>query len=113
MDLANKKCVPCEGGTNPLSVKKIKGYLSELSPDWKDIKKKKILREFSFKNFREAIGFVNATAEIAEQEGHHPDIYISYNKVKIVLWTHSIGGLSENDFILASKIDKMYESKNF
>lgn len=71
----------------------------------------KIKKKFSFKNFEESMEFVNEVAEIAEKEGHHPDIYISWNTVKFLLYTHAIDGLSENDFIMASKIDELYRSK--
>lgn len=110
-DLVNKKCVPCEGGVLPLSREEIKDYLDEVSPPaqaggWTlDEKAQKISKEFKFKDFIEAIDFVNRVADVAEEEGHHPDIHIYYNKIVLELWTHAIGGLSENDFILASKID--------
>lgn len=84
-------------------------YLHDVN-DW-DIDREgihKIKKKFSFKNFKESMEFVNDVAEIAENEGHHPDIYISWNKVKFVLYTHAIEGLSENDFIMASKIDDLY-----
>ena len=81
--------------------------MSELSTPWEVAEGKKIFRRFSFKNFKEAMAFVNKVADIAESEGHHPDIFVSYNKVKITLFTHAIGGLSENDFILAAKIEKL------
>jgi 4a-hydroxytetrahydrobiopterin dehydratase len=115
MDLLKKKCVPCEGGVPPLSHdESIK--LMEQVPGWElheeeneNLKKtgfgSKILKEYKFKDFIGAINFVNKVAEIAEEEGHHPDIKVNYNKVMLELSTHAIGGLSENDFILAAKID--------
>lgn len=104
MDLASKKCVPCEGGVPPLARSEAERYLLDL-PGWLlAADSKKIFREFIFKDFKEAMRFVNAVAKIAESEGHHPDIYISWNRVRLELWTHSIAGLSENDFILAAKI---------
>lgn len=105
MDLINKKCVPCEGGTPPLGEDKIKEYLNQLKTDWEVVENKRIRKEFKFKDFPEAVSFVNKVAEIAEREDHHPDIHIFYRKVVIELWTHAVGGLSENDFILASKIE--------
>ncbi len=85
----------------------VKRHLLEI-PEWKlSADHKKIYREFKFKDFVRAIEFVNKVAELAEYEGHHPDVHIHYNKVVLELWTHDIGGLSENDFILASKIDKL------
>lgn len=104
-DLSQKKCVPCEGGTKPLSEEIVNQFLPQI-PTW-DIKDGKVHKKFKFKNFKEAMAFVNKVAEIAQQEGHHPDIYIFYNKVELNLITHAIGGLSENDFIVAAKIDEL------
>lgn len=106
MSLAEKKCIPCEGGVGPLSFKEIQKYLSQ-AESWELVDNLRIFREFKFKNFQEAIDFVNEVAKIAESEGHHPDIFIHYNKVKIELWTHSILGLHANDFIMAAKINQI------
>jgi 4a-hydroxytetrahydrobiopterin dehydratase len=114
-DLLKKKCVPCEGGAAPLDREAILTYMAD-APDWKltederpNVKNAglgaKISKEFKFKDFIGAINFVNHIAEIAEEESHHPDIHINYNKVLIELSTHAIDGLSENDFIVAAKID--------
>lgn len=103
MNLANKKCTPCEGGTPPLGEADAKKRLEEVS-GWSR-EGKKIVKKYSFSNFKEAMAFVNRVADIAEEEGHHPDIFVSYNKVTLSLTTHAIAGLSENDFILAAKID--------
>lgn len=106
MDLTKKKCEPCEGGTKPFGSEEIKTYMSYLKTPWEvEDDGKKIERKFKFKDFKEAMQFVNKVADIAEQEAHHPDIKLSYNRVKVELWTHAIGGLSVNDFILASKIE--------
>ena len=105
--LSEKKCVPCEGGVSPLTYEQIAPYCEQISSDWKLVENKKIRREFRFGDFREAIRFVDRAADLAEQENHHPDIEIHWNKVILILWTHAIGGLSENDFILASKIDEL------
>ncbi|MEK7089166.1 MAG: 4a-hydroxytetrahydrobiopterin dehydratase [Patescibacteria group bacterium] len=105
VDLLNKKCMPCEGGVKPLSKADAEDYLDEISGWTLDEKAQKISKEFKFKDFIEAIDFVGRVADVAEEEGHHPDIHIFYNKVLLELSTHSIGGLSENDFILAAKID--------
>lgn len=106
MNPKKKKCIPCEDDTlKPLTKKQVLGYLLEV-PSWKlDTKAKKISRTLLFKDFLNAISFVKKVAILSEREGHHPDIFIFYNKVTLVLWTHSIKGLSENDFILASKIN--------
>lgn len=107
MDLASKKCVACEGGTPPFTAEEIQTYLPQLKRQWIVIDGKKIKNEFTFKDFKEAMGFINKIAEIAEAEGHHPDMYIFYNHVSIELWTHAVGGLSENDFIMAAKIEEL------
>ena len=105
MDLTKKKCEPCEGGTKPFDANEIKIYMNYLKAPWEVSEdSKKIEKKFKFKDFKEAMQFVNQVADIAESEGHHPDMKINYNRVKIELWTHAIGGLSINDFILASKI---------
>ena len=105
MDLFNKKCVPCEVGASPLRAEEIQKYLSHLAPGWEIVEGKRIKKEWKFKNFKEAMAFVNNIAAIAEAEGHHPDIFVFYNIVRLELWTHAVGGLSENDFILATKIE--------
>lgn len=106
-DLTKKKCVPCEGGVEPFGKEGIEQYNSVLKTRWDVLEDKKIARTFKFKDFIKAMEFVNAVADIAESEGHHPDIYIYYNKVKLELWTHAIGGLSINDFIMAAKIERL------
>lgn len=108
MDLLQKHCVPCESGTPPLSNEKENELIRE-NPQWLLVRNglHKITRQFKFKNFKEAIAFVNKIAELAESEGHHPDIAIVYNKVQLDLFTHAVGGLSENDFIMAAKINAL------
>ncbi len=105
MNLLSKKCIPCEGGMDPLTDVEVRNYMPDV-PGWNvSSDSKEISKEYKFKDFIGAINFVNKVAEIAEGEGHHPDIKINYNKVKLTHSTHAIGGLSENDFILAAKID--------
>ena len=106
LKLYQKKCVPCEGTEIALEPGQVAHYLTQVY-GWEVTENKKIQKNFKFKNFKEAISFVNKVAEIAEQEQHHPDIYIFYNRVNIELYTHAISGLSENDFIMAAKIDKL------
>ena len=106
MDLAQQTCVPCEGGVEPLTEAEAEKLLTQVV-GWK-LDKNTIRKEFSFKTFREAMTFVNNTADLAEQEGHHPDIMIWYRVVTLVLTTHAINGLSINDFVLAAKIDKAF-----
>lgn len=106
--LKTAKCVPCEGGVAPIPEKNAKEeYLPNLKKDWEIINGTSIEREFKFNNFVEALEFVKKIAVLAEQENHHPDICIHYNKVKLTLTTHAISGLSENDFILAAKIEDL------
>lgn len=106
-NLTDKKCIPCEAGTPPLDKDRV-SELHKETPEWEISDFKRILRHFAFKNFQEALDFVNKVGAVAESEGHHPDMLIySWNKVKIELWTHAIGGLSENDFIMAAKIDAL------
>mgnify|MGYP001568329201 CR=1 FL=1 len=107
MDLLAKKCVACGAGSKPIAEKEIKELIKVtsgwgLGPDSRNIS-----REFKFKNFREAMGFVSGVSQLAESEGHHPDIHIFYNRVKLELSTHAVGGLTENDFILAAKINRL------
>lgn len=105
-DLTHKKCVPCEGGVKPLTANEYGSYLRIALSGWSDVEEKSIVKEYKFKDFKEALGFVNKVGDIAESEGHHPDISLhNWNKVTVTLSTHAIGGLSENDFIMASKID--------
>ena len=110
-NLTQKKCIPCEGYESPMIEVEIKDYLKELKNEWTvsdpPAGGKKISYTFKFKTFKEAIRFVNQVAKLAESEDHHPNIHILYNKVKIVCTTHKIAGLSENDFILAAKIEKL------
>jgi 4a-hydroxytetrahydrobiopterin dehydratase len=105
MKLTEQNCQPCAVGTLPLSHEAAAGLLQEIS-GW-SLGDDAIERTYKFRDFDEAMGFVNRVAESARREDHHPDIHISYNKVRLVLSTHKIGGLSNNDFILAAKIDAM------
>ena len=105
-ELTAKKCVPCEGGMPPMSTEETNKYLSQVM-GWELIENKKIKKEFKFHDFKTSLFFVNKTAALAEEEQHHPTITIIYNKVRITLSTHAIGGLSQNDFIMAAKIDQL------
>lgn len=108
MQLAEKKCIPCEGGVEPLSIEQAR-KLGEQILGW-EIDDKHIEKTFAFADFAQAMEFANKIARIAEEENHHPELHISWGKVRVELSTHKIGGLSENDFILAAKIDKLIES---
>jgi len=105
--LEQKKCEPCEKGTPPLEGEALATLTSELGEGWKVADGRRLEKDFAFKNFREALDFTNRVGELAETEGHHPDICLGWGKVGLTLSTHSIGGLSENDFILAAKVDAL------
>lgn len=105
-ELAQKKCVPCKGGMPPLKGEDLQTYQSQIHTNWNLVNEHHLEREFSFKNFSQALEFVNRVGELAEQESHHPDISLGWGYVKISLHTHKIDGLTESDFILAAKIDK-------
>lgn len=107
-ELRKKKCVPCEGGVPPLTPAQAEGLMHELNDDWMLVDDAHLLvREFRFKDFAEAMSFANKIAAVAEEEGHHPDLSIGWGSVGVELSTHAIGGLSENDYILAAKIDAL------
>ncbi len=104
--LADKQCVPCRGGVPPLSgseLQRMQGLVSR----WTVEKDHHIHREFKFPDFRQALDFVNRVGALAEEQGHHPDILLAWGKAEITLWTHKIDGLTESDFIMAAKIDKL------
>ena len=110
-DLANKKCIPCKGGIPPFNMSEIHKYLKKV--DGWDVKENQsksfyLIKEFKFKNFLESQDFVNKVGEIAEKEGHHPDISFGWGYVKIRIFTHAIKGLVESDFILAAKVDQLF-----
>lgn len=105
-DLSKKRCLPCEGGNvGPLTLQEATALLPQVH-GWQ-LADRFLEREFVFKNFVEAIQFVNAVAQVAEEEGHHPDLHIHYNRVRAQLWTHAVSGLTQNDFILAAKINEI------
>ena len=107
-DLTGRQCAPCEGGVPPLDANAVKRLLVQV-PEWSLAGDgKRIERRWRAKDFTAAIAFFNRIAEVAEAEGHHPDLHLEgYRNVKVEIWTHAVGGLSENDFILAAKIDEL------
>jgi 4a-hydroxytetrahydrobiopterin dehydratase len=107
-DLASKKCIPCEGGTAKISVKTAQSMLQSLHGWQLDKDDLSISKKFNFKNYYHTMAFVNLIAWISHQENHHPDMVVSYNSCEVKYTTHAINGLSENDFICASKIDKLH-----
>jgi 4a-hydroxytetrahydrobiopterin dehydratase len=110
MDFASRKCAPCEGGVPKMTQAQVEEALGALH-GW-DAREQgtRIHRHLRFKDFVEAMRFVNALAGVAESEGHHPDFSVHWNVVDVTLWTHAIGGLSENDFIVAAKLDRLQEA---
>ena len=106
MDLAAKQCVPCRGGVPPLAHEAIAALLPQVA-GWQVVRGHHLVRTFPFPDFRSALDFVNRVGARAEEQGHHPDLYLSWGKVEIHIWTHKIDGLTENDFILAAKIDRL------
>ncbi len=109
-ELLEKQCKPCEGGLTPLPPDRVAQYL-EQTPGWEASSDgKSISRKFEFKGFLRTMAFINALAWIANQQGHHPDFSAGYNYCKVLFTTHAIGGLSENDFICASRVNALTES---
>src|SRR4051812_48445178 len=105
MSLAGQKCAPCEGKAGKLAPEQVKAFLPQVA-GW-EAKDDKLHKSFAFKDFVTAMEFLNHVAEIAEKEGHHPDFCVHYNRVDFTIFTHAVGGLSDNDFILAAKIDEI------
>lgn len=104
--LASRKCQACDEGTPALKGEELRKLYGKLE-DWIMVNEHHLEKEYRFPDFREALAFVNRVGEVAEEEGHHPDIFLTWGKVQLTLWTHSVGGLSENDFILAAKADAL------
>ncbi|RAP30730.1 4a-hydroxytetrahydrobiopterin dehydratase [Candidatus Marinamargulisbacteria bacterium SCGC AG-343-D04] len=109
MTLKEKTCIPCKEGIDPLQKEHYSPLLSQLEHGWNVVDEKYLEKTFLFKNFEIALEFTNRIGEIAENEGHHPDIFLSWGKVVVTLFTHKINGLSESDFILASKLEAPFQ----
>ncbi len=107
MNLADKHCVPCRGGVPPLKGSELRAYQEQLS-DWSVVDEHHLTKTFAFPDFQTALAFVNRAGAIAEAEGHHPDICLSWGRVEVKTYTHKINGLTESDFVLAAKIDKAH-----
>ena len=105
-DLAKKNCIPCRGGVPPLKGTQLADLQEKLKNDWKIINEHHLEKEYSFKNFKEALDFTIKVGELAENQDHHPDIFLTWGKVKVTIWTHKIDGLTESDFIFAAKTDR-------
>jgi 4a-hydroxytetrahydrobiopterin dehydratase len=105
--LSSEKCVPCRGGVPPLTPAEREPLLAELDPAWRVVDGHHLAREFTFTDFAAALAFTNRVGALAEEEGHHPDIYLAWGKVRIEIWTHKIDGLTRSDFVLAAKTDRL------
>lgn len=110
MSLAEQDCVPCRGGVPPLNAEQI-SPLSGQTPGWAVVDDHHICREFGFPDFAQALDFVNALGAEAEAQGHHPDLELSWGRVGVTLYSHKIGGLSEADFVMAARIDRIHETR--
>lgn len=108
-DLAQKVCVPCKGGMTPLKGEELATLLAGLGNGWQVMAEHQLEKEYRFKNFSTALAFTNRIGELAEAQGHHPDIHLSWGRVRLVIWTHKIDGLTESDFILAARADLLVE----
>jgi 4a-hydroxytetrahydrobiopterin dehydratase len=106
-ELAKKHCIPCRGGVQPLKGLELKSVHENLDGAWQVVDEHHLEKEFTFNDFREALHFTNEVGELAEAEGHHPEIYLSWGKVRVTIWTHKIDGLTESDFILAAKVNEI------
>lgn len=107
-DLADQKCIPCRGGVPSLTPEQTKPLFAQLV-GWQLEENKKLIKKYEFKNFIDAMGFANAITPVAEAEGHHPDLYVRWGSVTVYLWTHKVDGLTESDFFMAAKIDRVFE----
>ena len=105
-ELSRKTCVPCRGGVAPLRGEELQPLIEQV-PGWRVVDEHHLEKEYSFSDFQIALDFVNRAGSIAEEQGHHPDIYLSWGKAGVKIWTHKIDGLTESDFILAAKIDEV------
>lgn len=105
-DFASKECVPCKGGVPPIKGRELEGLLRH-APGWTAVEEHHIRRAFTFSDFKTALGFTNRVGEVAEEQGHHPDILLSWGRVEITLYTHKVNGLTENDFIMAARINRL------
>ena len=105
-ELSERQCVPCRGGVPPLKGEEIKNLLRQLE-GWQVANEHHLQRTYRFRDFRESLQFVNRIGELAEEQGHHPDICFGWGKADVTIWTHKIDGLTESDFVLAAKIDKL------
>jgi 4a-hydroxytetrahydrobiopterin dehydratase len=106
-DLAGRQCVPCRGGVPPLRGEEVRQLSEQLGGSWTVVDEHHLEKEYRFGDFAEALAFTNRVGAVAEEQGHHPDIYLAWGKVELKVWTHKVDGLTESDFIFAAKADAM------
>ena len=106
-ELAAKRCVPCRGGVPPVKGVQLNALQVKLGGDWQIINEHHLEKQYSFDNFRQALDFTIRVGEMAEEQDHHPDIFLAWGKVKLIIWTHKIDGLTESDFVFAAKADAL------
>jgi len=106
-ELFEMECVPCKGGVPPLKADDLRRLHVQLDPNWKIIDEHHLERRYKFKNFRDALAFANRVGELAEAQGHHPDMSLGWGRVLLKVWTHKIDGLTESDFVFAAKVDRL------
>jgi 4a-hydroxytetrahydrobiopterin dehydratase len=109
--LAEQVCVPCQGGVPPLKGEELARLVKELNGGWQVVRGHHLEKEFKFPDFRAALAFTNEVGQLAEDQGHHPDIFLAWGKVKLELWTHKIDGLTQSDFVFAAKVEKLLAEK--
>lgn len=109
-ELAKQKCKPCSGETPPLKGGELKQLYEQLDSGWDCVEEHHLEKEYGFDDYPQAVQFTNKVADIAQEEGHHPDLLLSYGKVKVTVWTHKIGGLSEADFVFAAKTEEAHNA---
>ena len=107
-ELASRQCTPCKSGASPLSARDMQPLQSQLEPGWEVVDNHHLTRSYKFKNFAEALAFVNRIGQMAEEQGHHPDLYLAWGQARVEIWTHKINGLLEADFVFAAKCDPLY-----
>lgn len=108
MDLASRQCEPCRGGVPRLRGEEISRLREELGQDWDVVDEHHLAKRFAFPDFAEALAFVNRVGEMAEEQGHHPDVHLAWGEVRLEVWTHKIDGLTQSDFVFAAKADALY-----
>ena len=110
--LGDRKCVACTSASEPLKGTAVQGLLTELGNDWQVVEQHHLEKVYKFKNFQQGLDFVNKVGQLAEEQGHHPDVQLAWGKVALTVWTHKIDGLHESDFVFAAKADRLYTPPN-